>query len=71
MTRISQVQLIYRARLLSPDIAPGEESLEVELFDWDSIPWDRIAFPSVHWALNHHREVAGETAFVARTNPPE
>lgn len=71
VTRISQVQLIYRATLRTPDIAAGEESLEVGLFDWDSIPWDDLAFPSVHWALNHHREVAGQTAFVARTNPPD
>jgi len=71
VTRISQVQLIYRARLLDPVVAPGEESLEVALLDWESIPWDEIAFPSVHWALNHFREVEGETAFTARTNPPE
>ena len=38
--RISQVQLIYRARLRSPDVEPGPESLEVGLFRWDEIPWD-------------------------------
>ena len=52
--RISQVQLIYRARLTTPDIAAGEESLDVGLFDWDDIPTE-IAFPSVHWALGHYR----------------
>lgn len=67
--RISQVQLIYRARLLSPDVSPGEESLEVGLFDWDRVPWDELAFPSVGWALNHHREVAGEAVFAPRGNP--
>lgn len=70
ITRISQVQLIYRARLTSPEFAAGEESLEVALFDWADIPWDDIAFPSVHWALNHHREVADQPVFAARTNPP-
>lgn len=68
--RISQVQLIYRARLLSPDVSPGEESLEVGLFDWDRIPWDELAFPSVGWALEHHREVADASAFAPRSNPP-
>ena len=59
--RLSQVQLIYRATLNSPDISAGEESLEVELFEWDEIPWDDIAFPTVHWALHHDRKVeAGE-----------
>ncbi len=70
VTRISQVQLIYRATLPSPTIAAGEESLEVGLFSWDEIPWDNIAFPSVHWALNHYREVANQPVFTTRTNPP-
>jgi ADP-ribose pyrophosphatase YjhB (NUDIX family) len=55
--RISQVQLIYRARLLDPDVAPGPESLEVGLFGWDDIPWEQLAFPSVGWALQQEREV--------------
>jgi ADP-ribose pyrophosphatase YjhB (NUDIX family) len=54
--RISQVQFIYRARLLTPAIAPGPESIEVRLFAWDDIPWPDLAFPSVHWALGHWRE---------------
>jgi len=68
--RISQVQVIYRARLVSPDVAAGPESQEVGLFLWDEIPWDDLAFPSVRWALHHHREVAGHAEFPARTNPP-
>ena len=71
VTRISQIQLIYRATLPSPDIAAGEESLEVALFSWDKIPWDDLAFPSNHWALKHHREVANKPVFTARTNPPD
>lgn len=67
--RISQVQLIYRARLRKPEFAAGIESLEVALFDWDDIPWDDIAFPSVHWALGHYREVEGEQTFAPRSNP--
>ncbi len=50
---ISQVQLMYRARLQTPDFAAGPESLDVQLFDWDGIPWEELAFPSVHWALKH------------------
>jgi len=67
--RISQVQLIYRARLLSPEVAPGEETREVALVRWDDIPWPEIAFPSVHWALNHFREVGDATVFAVRGNP--
>lgn len=63
ITRISQVQLIYRARLTRPDIAPGPESLDVALFAWDQIPWDAIAFPSVHWALAHFSQTANRNHF--------
>jgi ADP-ribose pyrophosphatase YjhB (NUDIX family) len=68
--RLSQIQLIYRAELLSADVAAGPETAELALFAWDDIPWHEIAFPSVHWALGHFREVRGQPAFAPRTNPP-
>lgn len=67
--RISQVQLIFRAKLANPDFAPGSESLETKLFAWEEIPWDMLAFPSVHWALHHHRESADATDFAPFENP--
>jgi ADP-ribose pyrophosphatase YjhB (NUDIX family) len=69
VARISQVHIIYRARLRSPDVAAGEESLEVRLFAWEEIPWDDLAFPSVHWSLQHYRDSLGQATFAARTNP--
>ncbi len=68
--RISQVQLIYRARLFDEMIAAGPESLEVALFAWDEIPWDEIAFASVRWALHHEREAQASGDFTARYAPP-
>jgi ADP-ribose pyrophosphatase YjhB (NUDIX family) len=68
--RISQVQLIYRARLVDAAVAAGPESLEVGLFGWDEIPWDEIAFPSVRWALHHEREARATGDFTARSAPP-
>jgi ADP-ribose pyrophosphatase YjhB (NUDIX family) len=68
--RLSQVQVIFRARLETPEIAAGPESREVALFRWGDIPWDEIAFPSVRWALHHDREAGAEAPLVARTNPP-
>jgi ADP-ribose pyrophosphatase YjhB (NUDIX family) len=68
--RISQIQLIFRARLLSSEVKPGSETLELDLFDWEGIPWVDIAFPSVHWALGHYRESRGRTAFAPYGNPP-
>jgi len=67
--RISQVHLMYRATLATPDFKPGFESEEVALFSWDEIPWDDLAFPSVHWVLKHFREVEGKSWFAPFTNP--
>lgn len=67
--RISQVHLMYRAELKTPGFSPGIESEEVALFAWDEIPWDELAFPSVHWVLQHFREVEGKTGFAPFTNP--
>lgn len=68
ITRISQVQLIYRARLIAEDVAAGPESAEVDLFTWDAIPWETIAFPSVHWALRDYSATLNETDFAPRAN---
>jgi ADP-ribose pyrophosphatase YjhB (NUDIX family) len=68
--RISQVQLIYRARLLDAAVAPGPESLEVALLGWDEIPWDEIAFPSVRWALHQEREMRQTGDLTTRLAPP-
>lgn len=51
---IDQVYLLFRARLLDLDFAPGEESLEVALFDEAAIPWDRLAFRTVRETLAHY-----------------
>ena len=68
--RISQVQLMYRAELLSEAVSAGPESLEVALFTWDEIPWDELAFPSVYWALHQFRSVVDEERIVPFGNPP-
>jgi ADP-ribose pyrophosphatase YjhB (NUDIX family) len=55
ISRIGQVQVIFRAQFASPDtpkFAAGPESLDVELFPWQRIPRAEIAFPSVIWALD-------------------
>ena len=66
IARLSQVHLIYRAQLISPKYSAGTESQEVDLFEWDDIPWEDLAFPSVHWALSHFKEVEGKTDFTPR-----
>lgn len=69
--RISQVQLMFRARLTLPDIAAGPESAEVALFAWDEIPWANLAFPTVGWALRHFNETRDKVDFPPFSNPED
>lgn len=52
----AQVQLVYVAPLVSDKVELGIESEDVGFFDWDEIPWDELAFPTVHWALEYARD---------------
>jgi ADP-ribose pyrophosphatase YjhB (NUDIX family) len=67
--RISQVQIMFRAQMETPDCAAGPESLEVGLFAWEKIPWPDIAFPTVGWALRQWKEVEGRSDFAVFANP--
>jgi ADP-ribose pyrophosphatase YjhB (NUDIX family) len=67
--RISQVQMIYRARLKTPSIAPGPESLEVGLFRFEEIPMGQLAFPSMFWALKDYWETRDQKVISPRTAP--
>jgi ADP-ribose pyrophosphatase YjhB (NUDIX family) len=51
VAHVHQVHLFYLARLLDLDFAPGIESLEVELFSEEDIPWDDLAFPTIRTTL--------------------
>ncbi len=51
VAHVHQVHLFYLARLLDLDFAPGIESLEVELFAEEDIPWDDLAFPTIRTTL--------------------
>lgn len=53
VAHIHQVHVFYRARLLDTDFAPGDESLEVQLFSEADIPWDELAFRTVSVSLRH------------------
>ena len=68
--RIAQVQIMYLATLVHPEISPGAESLEVKLVSWDEIPWGELAFPSVRWALEQYRSVETDIDFMPFANPP-
>jgi ADP-ribose pyrophosphatase YjhB (NUDIX family) len=60
--RISQVHVMFQARMRTPHFEAGEESAEVRFFSWEEIPWADLAFPSVTAALRAHEQVLGGRA---------
>jgi len=60
---VNQVHLFYRARVLGLEFKPGEESLEVALWEEASIPWKEIAFRTVGLTLKHWFADRGRGAF--------
>ena len=51
--RVNQVHLFYCARLGTLDFKPGEETLEVALYEEEHVPWKEIAFRTVGLTLRH------------------
>ena len=50
---VNQVHLFYRARLADLNFNPGEETLEVALFEEPAVPWKDVAFRTVANTLRH------------------
>lgn len=73
VSRIGQVHLVFVAQLRSLDFAAGDESLDVQLFPLTQagIPWDELAFPVNHWALQDYLSLDGRTPFVPFSTRPE
>jgi len=60
---ISQVYLIYRARMINLQFTPGQESLEVALYKEEEIPWDQLAFPVIAETLRRYFNDKNNNAF--------
>jgi ADP-ribose/FAD diphosphatase len=60
---IGQAYLFYRARMITPEYAPGTESLEVKFLPASEIPWDGLAFQAVRVALELYTEDAKKGRF--------
>lgn len=63
---ISQVYMMFRARLVDPNVSAGIESLEVKLVDEGQIPWDQLAFAMVKRTLTHFLEDRKRGVFQTR-----
>ena len=54
LPHINQVYMFYRGDLIDNRYGPGSESLAVELFREEDIPWQQLAFPVVMEALREY-----------------
>jgi ADP-ribose pyrophosphatase YjhB (NUDIX family) len=55
LPQINQVYIMFLAQLKDENgFAPGEESLEVQLFEEHQIPWQDIAFRVIHLTLERY-----------------
>lgn len=70
LPQISQVHLIYRARMETAHHGAGPESIETALFSWDEIPWHDLAYPNVGWVLKTWQEMRGRADFAPASGPP-
>jgi ADP-ribose pyrophosphatase YjhB (NUDIX family) len=60
---VNQVHLFYRARVLGLEFKPGEETLDVALWEEAAIPWKEIAFRTVGLTLKRWLADRGNGAF--------
>lgn len=65
-----QVHFFYLARVLSPELAPGPESLEAQFFDVADIPWSELSFRTVITTLEHYIEDLNKGLLNGKTPPP-
>jgi ADP-ribose pyrophosphatase YjhB (NUDIX family) len=54
LPHISQIYMMFRARLIDLDFGPGAESLEVRLFREDEMPWEEMAFRTIGRTLRNY-----------------
>lgn len=77
LPHISQVYILFRARLIDINFFPGIESLETKLFDEREIPWNDIAFKVIHDSLKRFIEerrqnkIQFHTGVINRASQPQ
>lgn len=54
LPQINQVYMMFRSRLLDLGFGSGPESLDVQLFDENEIPWESIAFRTIARTLRNY-----------------
>ena len=68
IVHVNQVQMLYLAYMDKPEYSISSESLEVELFSEEEIPWDELAFPTIKKALTYYFADRKNNHFPLREN---
>lgn len=63
--------MLFRAELVDLDFAPGQESLEVQLFHEQDIPWSELAFPTIGRTLECYFADRQQHIYPVRNEPLE
>ncbi len=67
LPHINQVYFFYKAELVDMNFGPGEESLDVQLFDEQDIPWNELAFPVIEETLKYYFQDNKQQDFIFRS----
>lgn len=54
LPHINQVYIFYRGILMDGQFGVGVETLDSQLFHEENIPWDLLAFPTIHRVLRFY-----------------
>lgn len=54
LVRVSQVYVVFRGKMVTPEFGIGHESSDVQLVHPDRIPWDALAFPVIQETLHRY-----------------
>jgi len=68
LPHVGQVYVMYRAQLCDLDFRPGEESLEVRLFSEEEVPWNELAFRTIHYTLEKYFQDRQQGRFPVHTH---
>lgn len=60
---INQVYMLFRGRLHRPEFRSSPESLEVQLFRENEVPWETLAFKVIHETLQRYFQDRARNCF--------
>ncbi|MGK0297213.1 MAG: ADP-ribose pyrophosphatase YjhB (NUDIX family) [Gammaproteobacteria bacterium] len=67
LPHVNQVYMMYRSRMIDKNYASGSESLEVDLYKEEDIPWNLLAFPVIRETLKYYYMDRKQGEFRIRT----